>query len=101
MDLEQALDHARRVGLTDQEMAAAVGQAAADLQARQRAVGVTLTHPDLPGQPITVPEDVVAGHEDSGWVRYVDGDTQPELEPPPALVDVELPEPEKQTAEEA
>lgn len=34
---------------------------------------VTLVHPDLPGQPITVSERAVAIHAESGWVE-VDAD---------------------------
>jgi len=88
-DLDRALQHARNVGLTDRDVAAAVVRAAEELVAQQRTVGVTLTHPDLPGQPYTVPPELVEGYAGSGWVV-----AQPELEQPPALVDVELPEQE-------
>src|SRR5215510_892490 len=97
-DLDKALDHARRVGLTDREIATAVSHAAEDVVAQTRAVGVTLTHPDLPGQPYVVPPELVEGYAGSGWQP-----AQPELEqepgPPLALVDVELPE--QEPAEEA
>jgi|SRR5215471_15380094 len=90
-DLDDALYYARGVGMDDRDIAVAVKQAAAAHRAVLQASGlVTMTHPDLPDQPIHVPEDVVPGHEDSGWVRQAENDTQPEL--PPALVDVELPE---------
>ena len=93
-DLERALQHARNVGLDDRDIAAAVRGAAEAVRAQQAAEGVTLTHPDLPGQPYTVPPELVEGYAGSGWVP-----AQPELEPAPALVDVELPE--QEPAEEA
>ena len=100
-DLDRALQHARNVGLTDRDIAAAVVRAAEELVAQQRTVGVTLTHPDLPGQPYTVPPELVEGYVGSGW-QVAQPELEPEAEEPPALVDVELPEePEKQPAEEA
>jgi hypothetical protein len=92
-DLDKALYHARGVGMDDRDIAAAVTRAAEDLVAQQRVAGVTLTHPDLPGQPYVVPPELVEGYANSGWQP-----AQPDLEPeteeaePPPLVDVELPE---------
>src|SRR5215468_661778 len=92
-DLDRALQHARNVGLTDREIAAAVVRAAEELVALQRSVGVTLTHPDLPGQPYTVPPELVDGYADSGWRPAEPLELLADVEPP-ALVDVELPEQE-------
>ena len=94
-DLDRALQHARNVGLDDRHIAGAVVAAANAEQERQRAEGVVvLVHPDLPGQPYTVPPESVEGYASSGWQV-----AQPELEPPPALVDVEL-LPEQEPAED-
>jgi hypothetical protein len=40
----------------------------------------TLTHPDLPGQPITVDEISVPRHKARGWVDSAD--VKPATEPP-------------------
>lgn len=46
---------------------------------------VTCDHPELPDQPITIPESVVPGHRALGWVPREPGEEpEPELVGPPA-----------------
>src|SRR5690242_16511693 len=68
MDLDQALEYAKAVGLTDAQLAGAVKAAADDYRFRQ--VGpdqVVMVNPGLDGQEITVHMDAVEQHQASGW----------------------------------
>jgi len=68
MNLDEALDYARAVGLTDRQIAAVVQAEADRVRFEQDNGDVTLTHPELDGQ-IRVAPDAVPQHELAGWVR--------------------------------
>lgn len=78
MNLEQALDYARQVGLTDRQLGVVVRLEADRVRFRQDNGDVTLTHPDLDAE-IQVQPAAVAQHELAGWVRKQDAPTE---EPP-------------------
>jgi hypothetical protein len=69
MNLEQALDYARAVGLTDRQVAVVVRQEADRVQFKPDTGLVTLINPNLDGAEIEVHPDAVAQHELAGWVR--------------------------------
>jgi hypothetical protein len=82
MDLDQALEYAKAVGLTDAQLAGAVKAAADDVRFRQIAADeVVMTHPDLEGQEITVNAAAVEQHEASGWV-VKPAEPEPDAEAP-------------------
>lgn len=67
-DLDMALDYARVQGMSDAAIARAV-KAEADRRrfAEAPVDSVTLEHPGLPDQPITVIADAVVHWEAGGW----------------------------------
>ncbi|WAZ20166.1 hypothetical protein STRCI_001265 [Streptomyces cinnabarinus] len=50
---------------------------------------VTMRHPSLPDQPITVPASAVPHHQASGWERVEDAPAAPAPEPLPQAAPVE------------
>lgn len=68
MNLDQALDYARQVGLTDRQVAATIRAEADRIRFTQDNGDVVLTHPEL-GTEIRVAAEAVAQHELAGWVR--------------------------------
>ncbi|WP_435215917.1 hypothetical protein [Streptomyces sp. bgisy034] len=44
-------------------------------------MSVTMRHPDLPDQPITVREDAVPTYQASGWQVSEDAPTKPKAKP--------------------
>jgi hypothetical protein len=77
MTLDEALDYARAVGLTDRQIAVVVQAEADRVRFLQDNGDVTLTHPDT-GAEIRVAPSAVDQHELAGWVRV-----QPPEEAPP------------------
>jgi hypothetical protein len=69
MNLEQALQYARDVGLSDRQVAVVVRQEADRVRFRQDHGLVILVHPKLEGAEEAVHPDAVAQHELAGWVR--------------------------------
>jgi hypothetical protein len=65
--LRQALDYAAHYGLSEAEIAGLV-KAAADQRRFVPTEGVTLTHPELPGQPIIAHPDAVEEYRRGRWV---------------------------------
>ncbi|MFE6362976.1 hypothetical protein ACFVP3_23630 [Streptomyces sp. NPDC057806] len=51
---------------------------------------VTMRHPDLPGQPISVPASAVPHHRASGWETVDDTPSAPATEPTPPTAAAEL-----------
>lgn len=84
MNLDQALDYARQVGLSDAHLAVTVRAAADEKRFAQLGDNVLMRHtnPELDGQEIAVHPDTVAQYEDAGWKR-VDklADPEPDAEP--------------------
>lgn len=83
-DLDMALDYARVQGMSDAAIARAV-KAEADRRrfADAPVDSVTLEHPGLPDQPITVIADAVVHWEAGGWKPAAEAPA-PDAEQPPA-----------------
>ncbi len=80
MTLDEAVDYARAVGLTDRQIAVVVRAEADRVRFEQDNGEVTLTHPVL-GTQIRVAPDAVAQHELAGWVQEAADEPEPEPEP--------------------
>lgn len=66
--LQDALDVARHIGLTDRDIALAVTTATEARRAEADGPEmVTMDHPNVPDRPIRVLPDAVEHHQRSGW----------------------------------
>lgn len=84
MTLDQALEYARQVGLSDAQIAVSVRSLADDVRFRQLGGNVLMRNPALEGQEITVHPDTVEQYEAGGWKR-VDLLADPEPAPEPVV----------------
>lgn len=66
-ELQKALTYARDVGVSDRQIASVVKAHTDEVRFRQ-VEGVTLTHPELDGREITVPESSVEQLALAGWL---------------------------------